>query len=59
MQTTVNIKELPACDFCGAPAQYDAATRFGPWAYMCSDHWLEHSMQKLGTGFGQKLEVQK
>lgn len=56
---TVDIERLPSCDFCGTPAQYDAATKFGPWAYMCSDHWLEHSLQKLGLGLGQKLELKK
>lgn len=58
MQNVVNVPELPACDFCGEPAEYDAATLFGPWAYMCPSHWQEHSMRKLGTGLGQKLEVQ-
>ena len=50
------------CNFCeseGATeiknAQYDAKTRFGPWAYMCEQHWQEHGLGKLGTGFGQEL----
>ena len=29
------VRDIPDCDFCGAPAKYDAPTNRGPWAYMC------------------------
>jgi len=31
----INVRDLPKCDFCGAPAKYDAPTTHGSWAYMC------------------------
>lgn len=31
----VQLDKLPPCNFCKAPAEYDAPTVFGPWAYMC------------------------
>ena len=31
----VQLDKLPPCEFCKAPAEYDAPTVFGPWAYMC------------------------
>lgn len=34
---TVKLSTIPKCDFCGAPALYDAPTTRGPWGYMCSD----------------------
>jgi len=33
--TTIQVHELPECDFCGAPAEYDDKTTHGPWANMC------------------------
>jgi Zn finger protein HypA/HybF involved in hydrogenase expression len=32
---TKSVKVLPRCDFCGAPAKYDAPTKTGQWAYFC------------------------
>lgn len=63
MSKTVEMIGPPyGCNFCeseGAeeikPAQYDAKTDFGPWAYMCEDHWNTRGLGRLGTGFGQKL----
>ena len=57
MGTTAQIHFQPQCDFCADEAQYDAKTTFGPWAYMCESHWKTHSTQRLGTGFGQRLEI--
>lgn len=56
MSTSVKVEELPSCDFCGNTAQYDAATKFGPWANMCESDFEVHGVG-LGTGRGQKLEV--
>ena len=57
---TAQLTELPGCDFgCGETALYDARTPQGPWGYMCQSCFDQHSMRRLGTGFGQKLEVVK
>lgn len=29
----------PKCDFCDKPAVYDAKTEFGPWGFMCEEHF--------------------
>jgi len=29
------VADIPNCDFCGAPAKYDAPTKLGSWAYLC------------------------
>ena len=54
MSTEVKMAELPACSFCLATAAYDAATRMGPWAYMCERHFQLVGVG-LGTGAGQRL----
>jgi hypothetical protein len=46
---------LPKCSFCYKEARFDARTVYGPWAYMCSEHFLTYGMGHLGTGFGQIL----
>ena len=61
------VMELPECDICnmdkdrvsGTKAQYDAATKGGPWAYMCQDCWGNHSHGRLGTGVVQRLVVKQ
>lgn len=58
------IVELSApvnCDVCfgnglQVQASYDAKTEFGPWAYVCEDHFNQHCAG-LGLGKGQKLIV--
>lgn len=56
MATSVIVRHLPDCDFCGKPAKYDAKTRLGPWANMCAMCWRTKAMYKsLGTGLGQRL----
>lgn len=58
MSTTVQVATLPKCDICQTlDAEYDGATFFGPWAYMCEPCWNQNGVGKLGTGFGQRLEV--
>lgn len=54
---------IPECDIhkyekkeYGVPAEYDAKTRQGAWAYMCQACWIDNAMySQLGTGMGQKL----
>jgi hypothetical protein len=63
--TVTKVTKLPKCDFCKmngdptVPAQYDAATRQGPWANMCLTHYTLYGRteQGLGTGLGQRFEV--
>ena len=73
MSEVVRVAHLPECDLCranrtitaracAAPppvalAAYDARTKRGLWAYLCADHWATDGCGKLGTGFGQRLEV--
>lgn len=54
MSTEVRMAEIPACSFCPEPAEYDGATRMGPWAYMCGRHFILVGLG-LGTGRGQRL----
>lgn len=37
------------CDFCSKPAIYDAKTRYGPWAYMCAEHFDTRALKLPGT----------
>lgn len=46
------------CDICKGPFEdylFDAATRQGPWATMCSQCYVVYG-RGLGTGRGQKFE---
>lgn len=57
--TEVKVGKLPYCNYCqqrGAKvlAKYDGATRSGPWAFMCQDHFDVHG-RGLGMGIGQRL----
>lgn len=50
------VPEIPACDFCadGEPGPYDFATKMGPWANGCEEHWrLYAASPVLGVGSGQ------
>ena len=53
---------MPDCDLCKRMrqqkihAKYDAATRAGPWAYMCEEHFSTHGIG-LGIGLGQLLQT--
>jgi len=50
------------CDMCNSEDNdtiYDAATRLGPWAWMCEKCFNAYSHHKLGTGFGQKYEKEE
>lgn len=50
----VSVRELPTCSFCPLAAKFDGATVFGPWAYMCEEHFAAHGIG-LGVGVGQRL----
>lgn len=56
MSTSVQVDQLPGCNFCNNPALYDAVTLFGPWANMCQLHFDIYGTG-LGTGRGQRLVV--
>lgn len=50
-----NVKDRTfRCDFCGKIADFDAKTKFGPWAYLCAEHFQQYGIG-LGIGKGQKL----
>jgi len=36
----------------------DGKTKFGPWALMTPASWEENGVGRLGTGFGQRYELQ-
>jgi hypothetical protein len=55
----VEVLRIPNCDLCKQrgdikPAAYDAATKMGPWAYLCEEDYQEVGLG-LGTGVGQRL----
>lgn len=59
--TTAAVTKIPECDICKSEgyatprlAKYDGVTSFGPWAYMCEDHFARHG-RGLGLGRGQEL----
>lgn len=54
MGVSTVVTRRPACDFCGAEAQFDAKTTSGPWANMCLPCYKVHGVG-LGTGLGQRL----
>jgi hypothetical protein len=38
---------------------YDAATKYGPWATMTHESWMQHGTGQLGLGKGQKYVRQE
>lgn len=58
-KTIAKVYEIPNCDFCDKPAGYDAKTVFGPWAFLCSKHFMLHTNGALGVGVGQMLVLDK
>lgn len=61
MGDTAYIFAPEQCDFCKTAgneveAKFDGKTVFGPWAYMCDEHFELHGIG-LGTGRGQRLIV--
>lgn len=58
---STTVTKLPNCDLCSTagitePARYDAKTKAGWWAYVCTRHFKEHGC-KTGLGLGQELVV--
>jgi hypothetical protein len=59
--TTVKVATIPDCDYCRwvgitTPAIVDGKTVYGPWAYMCEEHYNDNGCG-LGLGRGQILEL--
>lgn len=52
--STVFVDDIPECDICGHPAEYDAKTKQGPWGYLCATDFAIYGIG-LGLGVGQKL----
>lgn len=59
--TTAEVTKIPECDICigegyATPhlAKYDGKTSYGPWAYMCEEHFARDG-RGLGLGLGQEL----
>lgn len=52
--TTVEVDNLPSCDFCDEDAWYDFKTSGGPWANGCEECFKANNGQ-LGLGMGQKF----
>lgn len=48
------LDKRPTCNMCSHEAIADAKTKMGPWAYLCTIHYLEHA-DGLGEGRGQYL----
>ncbi len=58
--TVVVVDEIPPCDFCGEPAEFDAAVidhPGQPWAFMCGADMAAHGPDWLGEGIGQRLRL--
>jgi hypothetical protein len=52
----VVVPSIPPCNFCkdGTLGPYDFATRMGPWANGCEQHWKTYrASMHLGVGSGQ------
>lgn len=59
MTTVAKVAALPKCDVCkNETACYDAATVYGPWAFMCQSCFELHGTGQLGLGKGQRLELE-
>jgi len=50
----VVVPSIPQCNFCEKPGPYDFATRMGPWANGCEQHWRMYRQgPTLGVGQAQ------
>jgi len=45
-------------DFTVGAVMYDAKTVYGPWANMTQESFEKHAIGYLGTGYGQKYQMQ-
>ncbi len=41
MVKTVELPNTVTCQFCDCVAEFDSKTTLGPWAYLCSPHFVE------------------
>jgi len=55
---TVNVRVLPACQFCGRIARFRGKTHNGKWHNMC-EACFQTNGEGLGSGIGYKLELVK
>ena len=58
----VEMEQLPKCDFgCGKDAKFDSVCNINmhSWANMCSAHYRQYGIARLGAGLGQKLLLKK
>lgn len=46
-------------DLTPGSVMYDAKTKMGPWANMTEQSFKQYGVGKLGTGFGQKYQLQE
>ena len=47
----VPLHYMPDCQMCNKEAKYDAKTLMGPWAYVCSFHFVNDCNLKPGLAF--------
>lgn len=57
--TSVEVLQLPKCDFCDERAKYDARIpAFATWGYVCPTHFQQFDC-KVGLGKGQRLVLKR
>ena len=61
--TEAEVAVIPDCDLCtsagvSTPAEYDAKTYLGPWAFM-SANMETYAVGALGMGSGQRLDRER
>ena len=47
------VGHIPTCNFCERPGEFDFATRMGPWANGCEEHFLALSASRGELGLGK------
>lgn len=58
------VDSIPPCDICTAlggavmDAAYDGKTMYGPWGFMCEEHFASHGIG-VGLGKGQHLKLRE
>lgn len=55
---TINVRELPACAFCGKVASFRGDTKDGEWKNMC-EGCSQVNGEGLGISTGYKLDLVK
>ena len=56
MEVPMEVKKIelpgdtPSCQLeCDNPAEYDMPTVYGPWAYLCEEHYQSHTPSGAGA----------